>query len=61
MKWLTGFWNKHGERLIYAGFALALQGIMRLFDLEKEANTVLIGIAMLFFHKARGNGQTKGE
>jgi hypothetical protein len=55
-EWLKNFWNKHGDRLIFAGFALSLQGIMRLFDLEKEANTILIGIAMLFFNKARGNG-----
>jgi len=61
-EWFKGFWNKHGERLSFAMFALSLAGVMYYLKLDKEANTIIIGIAMLFFNKARGtNGQTKGE
>ena len=59
MEWIKAFWDKHGDRLTFAGFALSLSGVMRMFDLEKEANTILIGIAMLFFNKSRGSDQTK--
>jgi len=59
MKWITPFWDKHGERLTFATLALCLAGVMYYIKLDKEANTIIIGIAMLFFNKARGNGQTK--
>ena len=60
MKWATEFWNKHGERLTFAGLALSLAVIMRYLELSAESNTIIIGIAMLFFNKTRGgNGATK--
>jgi len=55
MKWVTEFWNRHGDRLTFAIFALMLAEIMYFaLGLKAEANTIIIGIAMLFFNKARG-------
>ena len=60
MEWINKFWGNHGERLVFAGLALLLAGAMYGLKLEAEAKTILIGMAMLFFNKARGtNG--KGE
>ena len=62
MKWITEFWNRHGERLVFAMLALTLSGVMYALKLEAEAKTILIGMAMLFFNKARGtNGESKTE
>ena len=61
MKWATEFWNRHGERLVFAVLALALATVLYFLDMEAEAKTILIGMAMLFFNKARGtNGENKG-
>ena len=60
-KWATEFWNDHGERLTFAGLALSLAAIMRFLGLSSESNTIIIGIAMLFFNKTRGGKDaTKG-
>ena len=61
MKWITAFWGRHGDRLVFATLALALAGTMYYaLDLGAESKTIIIGIAMLFFNKARGNnGETK--
>ena len=63
MKWVIEFWNRHGDRLAFALFALILAEIMYFaLSLEAEAKTIIIGIAMLFFNKARGtNGGGKNE
>jgi len=39
--------------------ALSLAGVMYFLELDKEANTIIIGIAMLFFNKSRGTDQPK--
>jgi len=55
--WAKNFWNKHGERLVFAAFALGMSAGMWLWlDLKPEAKTIIVGIAMLFFNKVRGNG-----
>ena len=54
MEWCNKFWSNHGERLTFAILALLLSGVMYTLKLEKEANTIIIGIAMLFFNKSRG-------
>ena len=62
MEWIVKFWNTHGERLIFATLALSLAAVMRYITLEAESNTIIIGIAMLFFNKTRGtNGGSKNE
>jgi len=63
VKWATAFWNRHGDRLTFAAFALVLAEVMYFaLSLEAEAKTIIIGIAMLFFNKARGtNGGGKNE
>ena len=62
MKWAIEFWNSHGERLVFATLALSLAVVMRYITLEAESNTIIIGIAMLFFNKTRGtNGGSKNE
>ena len=61
MKWSIEFWNRHGERLVFASLALLLSVGLYFLDMEAEAKTILIGMAMLFFNKARGtNGENKG-
>jgi len=62
MKWTTEFWNQHGQRLVFAALALVLATVLYFLKMEAEAKTILIGMAMLFFNKARGttNGETKG-
>ena len=60
MKWVIEFWNRHGERLVFAGLALLLATVLYFLKMEAEAKTILIGMAMLFFNKARGtNGETR--
>ena len=59
MGWMKAFLTNHGERLTFAVLALFLAGVMYLLKLEKEANTIIIGIAMLFFNKSRGTDQPK--
>lgn len=59
-EWATKFWNTHGERLIFAALALGLAAVLYNIDMQAEAKTILVGIAMLFFNKVRGNGGTRG-
>lgn len=60
MKWFTEFWGRHGERLIFAVLALSLATALYTIDMEAEAKTIYVGIAMLFFNKTRGtNGKEK--
>jgi len=60
MEWTTKFWNQHGQRLVFAALALVLATVLYFLKMEAEAKTILIGMAMLFFNKARGtNGETK--
>ena len=62
MEWINKFWSSHGERLVFAGLALLLSAVMYFLGLVAEAKTILIGMAMLFFNKARGtNGESKIE
>ena len=45
---------------MFAVFALLLAGVMYFLKLEKEANTIIIGVAMLCYNKSRGtNGKDK--
>ena len=57
MKWATEFWNRHGERLVFATLALSLATVLYLLEMKAEAKTILIGMAMLFFNKARGTNE----
>jgi len=61
MEWITKFWNSHGERLTFSGLALSLAAIMRYLELQAESNTIIIGIAMLFFNKTRGTTNGGGS
>ena len=61
MEWATKFWGNHGERLTFAGLALFLAAIMRFLELSAESNTIIIGIAMLFFNKTRGTSNEGGS
>ncbi len=55
MKWATRFWYEHGDRTVFmagaTAFALAFYFFMP--DMKGEAKTILIGVAMLLFNKAR--------
>lgn len=60
MEWFKKFWNSHGERLTFATLALTIATVMYFIELKAEANTIIIGMAMLFFNKARGtNGSAQ--
>lgn len=57
--WWEKFWDDHGSRLLFMGAAVAFGVVFWFIGLKAESKTLLIGIAMLCFNKARGNGQTK--
>lgn len=59
-KWAADFWNKHGERFVFTVLALGLATALYQIDMQGEAKTIYVGIAMLFFNKVRGNG-TSGK
>ena len=54
--WINKFINNHGERLVFSVLALSLSAVMWGLGLKEQAQTILIGIAMLFFNKSRGPG-----
>lgn len=60
MEWFNKFWNTHGERLVFAAFALSIAAVLYLLEMKAEAKTIIIGMGMLFFNKARGTNH-KGE
>ena len=55
-EWSVQFWKKHGERMVFMliAFVLALVFWFGFTDMQGEAKTIMIGIAMLCFNKARG-------
>ena len=60
MEWFKRFWTDHGDRLFFMGLAtifgvgfLAISKYTSL-DMMGEGKTILIGIAMICFNKARG-------
>ena len=61
LEWLKGFWNNHGERLVFAALAVIMALGFLVVGLQNEAlkefvgagTTILIGVAMLFFNKTR--------
>jgi hypothetical protein len=57
--WFKKFWEQHGDRIIFSAMALGLSGALLLLGLHEQAQTIIIGIAMLYFNKARGgNGKS---
>ena len=63
MKWLTRFWNEHGDRIIFMLGATCFGGYFYAFtqDMQGEGKTILIGVAMLLFNKARTSWKDEGE
>ena len=64
MKWLKKFWDGHGERLIFGGiaFAFAVYFLGQTMPQLKGAGmTILIGLAMTAFNKARGGSSASGS
>ena len=61
IKWLQGFWNSHGERMVFAfvatifgvGFIILGIKVPILKEFIGAGTTILIGVAMLFFNKTR--------
>lgn len=61
-QWMVQFWKKHGERLIF----MILAGTMAIIfwfmpDLKESGKTILIGLAMLCYNKARSGEEAKEE
>ena len=61
--WFKEFWVGHGERIIFMTIATIFAGIFYFYvpDMKGEAKTILVGLAMLCFNKARGNGSPTGK
>jgi hypothetical protein len=71
-QWWTKFWDENGQRIVYmtaaAGYSFLFIA-MATFDWPEKldgdwlgaAKTILIGLAMLCYNKARGNGVSKKE
>lgn len=62
-EWTKQFWQKHGERLVFMlmAFILSLVFWFGFPDMKDAAKTILIGIAMLCFNKARSGGNGGGN
>lgn len=65
-EWIKRFWNDHGDRIFFGAvatcFALGFVWLGARYELLKEllgsGITILIGVAMLAYNKARGtNGK----
>ena len=61
-KWGVRFWADHGSRLIFGAIATAF-GVAFYFmpDMQGEAKTILIGVAMLAYNKARSEPGAKAN
>ena len=60
--WSEDFWNRHGDRLVFAFLSLLIATILYFLEMKAEAKTIIVGIGMLFFNKTRGtNEPKKGE
>ena len=65
MEWIKKFVNVHGERIFFMGVASLMAigfivvgaKIESLSSLSESGTTILIGVAMLCYNKARGNGK----
>jgi hypothetical protein len=63
--WLDRFIDAHGERFVFMGGATGFAILFLILGLKVEGlaglvdagNTILIGIGMLLFNKARGGDQ----
>ncbi|MEW6427310.1 MAG: hypothetical protein AB1568_04665 [Thermodesulfobacteriota bacterium] len=57
-KWGRRFWTDHGDRLVFAAIATSFGiAFFCLPDMRGEGKTLLVGVAMLAFNKARGTSQ----
>lgn len=52
--WYAKFINAHGERLTFGGLALCVGTLLYIPNLPPQLETVIIGLMMLCFNKARG-------
>ena len=54
MKWITRFWEDHGDRIVFMAIAAAF-GIFfyKFTDMKGEGTTLLIAVATLALNKAR--------
>jgi len=61
-QWALKFWLNHGTRIIF-GMAATAFGVVFYFipNMQGEAKTILIGVAMLCFNKARGENGKPAE
>ena len=59
-EWFERFWGEHGDRVIFMVLATTFGGVFYYLmpDMKGEAKTILIGVAMLCYNKARS---TPGE
>lgn len=53
-KWYNKFISTHGERLTFGGLALCVGTWLYIPNLPPQLETVVVGLMMLCFNKARG-------
>jgi len=59
-EWWIKFLTKHGDRIVYLVAALVMACAFMWFpDLKESGKTILIGIAMLAYNKARSTEKEK--
>ena len=53
------FWEEHGTRIIFGTIATLFATLFYFVipDMQAEGKVIYVGIAMLCFNKARGNGK----
>ena len=58
--WFDEFWQEDGSRILYSGAAFGIALFMHyVLELQAQAEVIFIGVGMLWFNKARGNGKVK--
>ena len=56
-KWITSFWNKHGDRLVFATLAICLATALYKINMQEAAKTIYVGTAMLFLIRQGAMGR----
>ena len=64
LSWLKKFWSGHGERMLFGSIAFAFAAYFmgqETQELKGAGLTIMIGLAMAAFNKARGGSAAPDE
>ena len=61
-QWGRRFWKEHGDRIVFMSTALILSIVFYFWmtELKETGKTILIGLAMLCYNKARSTNVVDG-